>query len=355
MRPQSQQSQLPIYHICDILNKTQYAIISKVYDLSTHTFRVTKKLNNAKFKNSFVVEKEITSQLSHPNIVQFFNQKSFNNNASIEMEHVSGPSLRHLIRRQPFNETIAVLILYQIIKGVEYLHSKKVLLNNMLYDGIVHRDLKPENILIDYYGVIKIIDFSIAQPEFSNLMPLRKRTIDGTLPYLSPNYIKTKHVSKSVDIYALGCLAYEMVTGNTLFMNEPSIEATYLSKMVARNDTYKADGNSKGFNNFILKCIKSDCKHGFKTIAESRIYLEKHYNFLTSRIFFDIISKKPIKDQPAITFFTDHHRQYDIRLFVNDLGTYNQQKKIATYTLDIIKLFFLQVLFLIMIMVQLGT
>lgn len=170
------------------------------------------------FFERFKREASIMMEISHPNIVHIFDYIREGNSSYIAMEFVDGYSLLELLKKFgdiPVN--LACYIVYNLAQALKYAHSK----------GIIHRDIKPGNVLISKDGEVKLTDFGIAfkrdREDESDIT--RTGTLLGTPAYMSPEQI---HSSKSVDyrtdIYSLGTIFYEMLTGQRAFVNEFSME-----------------------------------------------------------------------------------------------------------------------------------
>jgi serine/threonine protein kinase len=160
------------------------------------------------FFDRFKREQEIGTALDHPGVMKVF----ANNDRSqlyMVMEWVDGRLLRQImseIRKLPPER--AVRIALGICRALEYIHSK----------GVVHRDLKPENIMVDANDGIKLIDFGIAGKEGSRRLTFAKLSqVMGTPEYISPEQVKGKRGDGRSDIYALGVMLYEMLTGKAPF------------------------------------------------------------------------------------------------------------------------------------------
>jgi len=145
-------------------------------------------------------------RLHHPNIVRAYEYFDLEDVQAFAMELVDGGDLAQIITKGPMPVTRAVTILKQLCQGLEAIHQ----------NGIVHRDLKPENILIDSQGTYKIGDFGVARIEGNNTLT-QAGALVGTPKYLAPEYIEKGTCDHRGDIYALGVIAYEMLTGKSPF------------------------------------------------------------------------------------------------------------------------------------------
>src|ERR1017187_6703849 len=156
----------------------------------------------------FKREQEIGEKLEHPGVMKVFKDPR-HSRIYMVMEWVDGELLRQLISRQrKFSAERASRIMARICEALDYIHSH----------GVVHRDLKPENIMIDPEDRIKLIDFGIAANEGSRRLTFAKLSnVMGTPDYISPEQVKGKRGDGRSDIYAVGVMLYEMLTGRVPF------------------------------------------------------------------------------------------------------------------------------------------
>jgi len=168
------------------------------------------KVLNEKFKNDkaqvlrFVHSEEIGLKLSHPRIIKYFPHPENQNFRYQVLEYVNGESLREkLVKYKKFSWRKAVNMALKILDAINYIHSK----------GIIHLDLKPENIIVLENGDIKIIDFGISYDPKAKTSPwMDALKISGTPGYYPPERLEGA-ISKSVDIYSIGVILYEMLSG----------------------------------------------------------------------------------------------------------------------------------------------
>jgi eukaryotic-like serine/threonine-protein kinase len=156
----------------------------------------------------FKREQEIGKKLTHPNVMRVITEED-RSQVYMVMEWVEGRLLRQILSEQkklPVERAVHLAI--EIANALDYIHSR----------GVVHRDLKPENIMVNSEDHIKIIDFGIAGNEGSRRLTFAKLSqVMGTPDYISPEQVKGKRGDGRSDIYALGVMLYEMLTGKTPF------------------------------------------------------------------------------------------------------------------------------------------
>ena len=161
----------------------------------------------------FQREGDIGEKLDHPGVMKVFGDDS-RTNVYMVMEWVPGRLLRQIIREtRPFPQDRAIRITIAVCDALDYIHR----------NGVVHRDLKPENIMVDGEDNIKLIDFGIAGQAGARRLTFGKLSqVMGTPDYISPEQVKGKRGDGRSDIYALGIMLYEMLTGQTPFVgNNP--------------------------------------------------------------------------------------------------------------------------------------
>ncbi len=163
-----------------------------------------------KFVKRFQREAQAASTLQHPNIVQVYDYGQANGNYYIVMELVEGIDLRRYLRRRGVLDIDrAVIIAHDVALGLGAAHRR----------GIVHRDVKPQNVLVGRGGSIKLTDFGIASI-YKDIHDERLTTTGmtlGTVQYYAPEQAQGEIVSPAADVYALGIVMYEMLTGHTPF------------------------------------------------------------------------------------------------------------------------------------------
>jgi eukaryotic-like serine/threonine-protein kinase len=157
------------------------------------------------FQERFFREARMAAALSHPNLVAVYDVGEEDGLPYIVMEYVEGETLAELTARSgPMQPDEAVELLLQVCAGLEHAHAA----------GLVHRDIKPQNLLVRRDGVVKIADFGIARTLQATQLT-QVGTVLGTAGYLAPEQAAGERVTAAADIYSLGAVAYELLTGRT--------------------------------------------------------------------------------------------------------------------------------------------
>src|ERR1051325_9532779 len=165
------------------------------------------------FIERFRREAKNAAGLSHPNIVSIYDRGEAEGTYYIAMEYLDGRSLKELIlSRGPAPVSVAIDYARQILSALRFAHR----------NGIVHRDIKPHNVLDDGEGHVKVTDFGIARAGASQMT--EEGSIIGTAQYLSPEQARGTQVDQTSDLYSLGIVLYEMLTGNVPFSGDRPVE-----------------------------------------------------------------------------------------------------------------------------------
>jgi serine/threonine-protein kinase len=164
------------------------------------------------FVERFRREAQSAAGLQHPNIVGVYDRGAYDGTYYIAMEYLPGRSLKQLIRQEaPVDPLRAIEITIQILKAARFAHRH----------GVIHRDVKPHNVIIDDSGHVKVTDFGIARAGASDMT--ETGSIMGTAQYLSPEQAQGHAVSASSDLYSVGVLLYELLTGQVPFDAEAAV------------------------------------------------------------------------------------------------------------------------------------
>src|SRR6201993_3407756 len=185
------------------------------------------------FVERFKREASSAAALSHPNIVGIFGRGEWNGTYYIAMEYVAGRSLKVIVREQgPLAPAAAIDIVVQILRAARFAHRR----------GVIHRDLKPHNVIIDDEGRARVTDFGIARAGASDMT--LTGSIMGTAQYLSPEQAQGYPVSAASDLYSVGVILYELLTGAVPFEGESAVAIAF--KQVAADPRPPSALNATG-------------------------------------------------------------------------------------------------------------
>jgi len=173
---------------------------------------------NEAVNQRFIRETEILKKLQHPNIIRYFGAGSNRTQRFYAMEMIDGGSLDQIVRKEGrLAWETALNYGLQIAKALEHAHNA----------GIVHRDLKPANLLLTKDGTLKLTDFGIARDTEATALTQAGKTL-GTMNYMAPEQISGKYpVTRRTDLYALGCVLFELLTGRVPFQSETQAELLF--------------------------------------------------------------------------------------------------------------------------------
>ncbi|MEM7514379.1 MAG: serine/threonine-protein kinase, partial [Bacteroidota bacterium] len=224
-----------------------------------HPFLVNNPDSFKRFQN----EAHLSARISHPNVATLFDFQNHENNHFIVMEYVKGKGLDDVLKLQEkLSESETVKIAIQVLEGLGAAHEL----------GIMHRDLKPGNIMITQRGFVKLMDFGIARLEHSERMT-RQNSVIGTLEYLSPELVKGGVPSQASDLYALGVMLHEMVTGQTVF--NASSEASLMYQIAHKQPSFQLAGVDRRLAQVIKKLTHKQPTKRYKDTQEVIRELEK--------------------------------------------------------------------------------
>ncbi len=231
------------------------------------------------FIDMLIDEAKIASQLSHPNIVQIFDLGKKEGSYFIAMEYIHGKDLRTILktlnskgRLLPYE--LSAYIAMKICDALYYAHNKKDSLGRPL--KIVHRDVSPQNILISYEGDVKLTDFGVAKAS-TKLHQTVAGQIKGKMLYMSPEQSKgSKEIDFRADLYSLGCVLFEIITGKKLFMADS--EMAVLEKVQKGKIVKPTKLNPEvpaQLESIVLKALKPKPSDRYQSALEMRKELEK--------------------------------------------------------------------------------
>jgi hypothetical protein len=208
-----------------------------------------------RFRNELKVARRIT----HRNVCRMHDINKEKNTYFITMEYVPGEDLKSLIRRKErLAEDEAISLAGQVCAGLGEAHRL----------GITHRDLKPQNIMIDEEGKARIMDFGIARSQETRGVT-EEGLIIGTPDYMSPEQVEGGEAEPRSDVYSLGVVLYEMVTGRVPFEGKTALSIAFKHKTEAPLDPRKFNERlSEEFSSVILKCLEKEKEKRYQTAEE---------------------------------------------------------------------------------------
>jgi serine/threonine protein kinase len=168
------------------------------------------------YRKRFILEAKAAGKLNHPNIVTTFDCGEHDGLAYLAMEFIEGTDLRSRLLKEQIAAAEAVEIARQVAEGLAYAHER----------GVVHRDIKPGNIMLNEQGQAKIMDFGLARMRAADHKTSTGMVL-GTPRYMSPEQISGQPVDSRSDIFSLGIVLYEMLTGTRLFSGDDMAQVTH--------------------------------------------------------------------------------------------------------------------------------
>lgn len=215
--------------------------------------------NEEELHRRFRREALSATSLTHPNIVSVYDIGEDGDMHYIVMEYIKGKTLKQYIQEfSPLSPARAVHIMKQLTSAMAHAHEH----------GIIHRDIKPQNILMDEQGNVKITDFGIATT-LSATSYTQTNSVIGTVHYLSPEQARGGSASKKSDIYALGIVLYELLTGQLPFSGESAVSIALKHLQAETPSVREFDATiPQSVENVILKATAKDATHRYESTEE---------------------------------------------------------------------------------------
>jgi serine/threonine-protein kinase len=228
---------------------------------------------DATVRGRFEREARMLAALNHAHVAAIHGIEEFDGNCGLVLEYVPGDTLAQRIAAGPMPWKDALKFSAQIADALDWAHSR----------GIIHRDLKPANVKITPEGSVKVLDFGLAKaleqvppgPDDSTALETRAGVMMGTAGYMSPEQAQAKPVDRRTDVWAFGCILYEMLTGKRAFPGDTSAEA--LAAVMLREPGLKAlPKDVPGRIRLLLRrCLEKDPQNRLRDMGDARLELEE--------------------------------------------------------------------------------
>jgi serine/threonine protein kinase len=266
------------YEILEILGEGGMAFVYKARDTQLERFVAIKTLkpnyvNQETFVERFKREAKTAANLNHPNIVQIFDW-GIEEEPYFVMEYIEGNTLTSIIAKNRSISLSDILFIgAQVSSGLHAAHQK----------GLVHRDIKPGNIMITPDGKVKVTDFGIVSLQNEESDITKTGSILGTASYISPEQAQGKPVSIESDLYSLGTVLYELITGKAPFNGDSPISTAtkHLTEKPDKPSLYRRD-LPKGVESAILRLLEKASYDRFKSAEDLRATLLQQRKALQS-------------------------------------------------------------------------
>jgi serine/threonine protein kinase/tetratricopeptide (TPR) repeat protein len=252
------------YEVLEELGKGGMGIVYRVRDTKLDEEMALKVLKpeiaaHRETVERFMNELKFARKIAHRNVCKMYDLNEGEKILFITMEYVKGQDLKSLIReRGSFTEQEALETAKQVCEGLAEAHAL----------GVIHRDLKPQNIMMDEKGAAKVMDFGIARSIEAPGVTQTGMMI-GTPDYISPEQAEGEKADQRSDIYSLGAILYEMVTGKLPFRGDTALSVAIKHKTQTPHDPRKLNPRlSPGMGRLILKCMEKDPERRYQTAKE---------------------------------------------------------------------------------------
>ena len=312
---------------------------------------LSKFSDNEEFKDMFKNEGKVACNLKHRNITPIYEFGIERNQFFLAMEYVSGRNLRELIKKlQVYKSSLslsnAVYIVKEVASGLNYAHNA-IDSNTGQPLNIIHRDISPQNIMLSFDGEIKLIDFGIAKIADTNLT--KAGHLKGKFSYMSPEQAQGQALDERTDIFCLGIILWELLTGKRLFASKNELTSLKKVKNCDVPDAQKINPKiPTELNNIIKKSLSKNKNSRYKTAAQLEqnlnVFLNKNYPEYSHYDFISLMKttyrKEIMEEREKLKTYSLEFKKYlntlnledtfksQINLNIPDLKTFVQTPKL---------------------------
>ncbi len=285
------------YELHEVIGVGGMAVVYRAYDTIDDRTVAVKILKgeysqNAEFLRRFRNESKAIAMLSHPNIVKVYDVSIGDRIQYIVEEYIDGITLKeYLDQQKQIKWKEAIHFVVQILRALEHAHSK----------GIVHRDIKPQNIMLLQDGTIKVTDFGIARFSHNETRTMTEKAI-GSVYYIAPEQARGDYTDEKTDIYSVGVMLYEMLTGRLPFEADNAVSVAIMQLQTDPKPLREIDpAIPEGLEEITLKAMQKDPAQRYQSAAEMLRDIEEFRRNPSARFQYKcFIDEKPTKYIDAI-------------------------------------------------------
>ena len=285
------------YEIHEMIGMGGMAVVYRAYDTiddRTVAIKILKDefLGNEEFIRRFKNESKAIAVLSHPNIVKVYDVSFGDRIQYIVMEYIDGITLKEYLDQQKVVKwKEAVHFTVQILRALQHAHEK----------GIVHRDIKPQNIMLLQDGTIKVTDFGIARFSRNETRTMTEKAI-GSVHYIAPEQARGDITDERADIYSVGVMLYEMLTGKLPFEADNAVSVAIMQLQSEPKPPREINPSiPEGLEEITLKAMRKETSQRYQSAAEMLNAIEQFRRNPTIRFQYKyFVDEKPTKYIDAI-------------------------------------------------------